>query len=201
MEVATPKDPVYYYEASAGRFRLVYFIPPEELKRLHDAGEIAAKAIEDLPDGVDLGCTEPDFAEFEELYGYRPPHDPEELRRAFFTIFSTTRDWESFRGTGFVAAGELERQVASVDERLKVRDLTPVTLEPLVAQPTLKQRRERMEVQATRQVQIEEVLREMPAEGVDPEKTLREQPFSKIDMTDGVPAKEVFEELHQKQRR
>ena len=95
MEIASPKEPVYYYECSGGRYRLVYFIPPGVLRSLHEQGRISQLALDDLPDGVDLGSTEADFAEFERLYGYRPPHEPSALLQAFFAVFSTTRNWRS----------------------------------------------------------------------------------------------------------
>ena len=90
MEVSSPIEPVYYYECSAGRFRLTYFIPPEEMDRLITAGRLHAHARDDFPDGVDLDCTLPDFVEFEDSYGYRPEADPEALQAAFFAIFSST---------------------------------------------------------------------------------------------------------------
>ena len=72
MAVASPSERVYYYECSNGRFRLTYFIPPGELKRLCAKKRISPQAEKDFPDGVDLGCTEPDFKVFEETYGFRP---------------------------------------------------------------------------------------------------------------------------------
>lgn len=140
MEIATPKEPVYYYECSAGRFRLVYFIPPGELQRLRDRGQLSDLAIRDLPDGVDIGCTDPDFSEFEELYGYRPPNDPEALQRAFFAIFSTTRKWKTFRGSGFIPAVDLEMQIETVETELESVDLEPATMAPPPVRATLKQR-------------------------------------------------------------
>ena len=40
-DVAAPRDPVYYYECSGGDFRLVYFMPPDELRRLKQRGELS----------------------------------------------------------------------------------------------------------------------------------------------------------------
>ena len=76
MEIRSPTEPVYYYECSAGDFRLTYFIPPEELDRLIAGGKISAAVTDDFPDGVDLDCTEPDFAEFEGSYGTDRPRTP-----------------------------------------------------------------------------------------------------------------------------
>ena len=43
MEIASPKEPVYYYECSGGRYRIVYFIPPGVLQSLHEQGRISLK--------------------------------------------------------------------------------------------------------------------------------------------------------------
>jgi hypothetical protein len=76
--------------------------------------QISSYAIEDYPDGIDLGCTEVDFAEFERAYGYRPETSPVILRRAFFAILSSTHHWKKFRGSGFVPAVDLEQHIATL---------------------------------------------------------------------------------------
>lgn len=200
MEISIPNEPVYYYECSAGRFRLVYFIPPDELRRLKDQGLLADQALIDLPDGVDLGCTGPDFVEFEQLYGYRPPLEPEALQRAFFAILSSTRRWKAFRGSGDMLAVDLETQVERVEIELTNRDLGPLSVEPLADRPTLKQRRKRTKQREIRQTRIEKTLRDLPIEGVDPKKTLHQQQFSPITRGAGKPADVVFSELHQRRK-
>ena len=99
MAICSPREPVYYYECSAGGFRLVYFVPPDDLRQLYGANKISEQALQDFPDGVDLGCTEADFRDFEELYGWRPAADPVQIRRAFLALFSSTRRWKTFRGS------------------------------------------------------------------------------------------------------
>jgi hypothetical protein len=200
MEIASPKEPVYYYECSAGRYRLAYFIPPGELQRLHDEGQISDLALEDLPDGVDLSCTEPDFAEFKELYGYRPPYDPDALLRAFFAVFSTTRKWKSFRGSGFIPAKDLEMQMEMVEEELEAAELEHVDLAPPPATATPKQRKSLKIQQTAQQKRIRRAIKKRPAKGIDPRKSLRQQEFSKITMGEGKTAEEVFSELYLKQK-
>jgi len=202
MAVASPRQPVYYYECSGGRFRLVYFIPVNELERLRAGDEIAADALRDFPDGVDLDCTRPDFDEFERIYGFRPDNDPKALRRAFFALFSSTRDWERFRGSGFVPAIDLESRIEDVDETLSNHDVPPADLEP-VPPPTvtleLAARRAETIRKAVLQTRMREVLAEMPVQGVDPDRDLKQQSFSKIEWGGGRPAEEAFTRLHQKQ--
>lgn len=200
MEIASPKEPVYYYECSAGRYRLAYFIPPRELKRLHREGRISDLALEDLPDGVDLSCTEPDFVELEELYGYRPPYDPEALLRAFFAIFSTTRGWKTFRGSGFIPAADLEMQLETVEAELESADLEPAAITQPPARATLKQRQSWRNRQSAQQRRLKSTLQRLPAKNIDPKKTLRQQQFSEITMGEGKTAEEVFSELYLKQK-
>lgn len=202
MAIASPRQPVYYYECSAGRFRLVYFIPGGELQRLQDGGLIAGRALADFPDGIDLDCTRPDFDELERIYGYRPAHDPDALRRAFFALFSSTHDWERFRGSGFVPAIDLESRIEAVDETLLDHDVAPAELEPLpppTTTPELAERRTQTIRKAALQTRMRQVLAQMPVRGIDPDRNLKQQSFSKIEWDEGPPAEEAFTRLHRKQ--
>jgi hypothetical protein len=199
MAIASPSERVYYYECSNGRFRLVHFIPPVELRRLRRKKLISPEAIKDFPDGVDLGCTDPDFTGFEKAYGYRPPLDPDALRHAFFAILSTTRDWENLSASGFIPAPDLESHLADVSGALRKEKIRRVAR----ARPdklTLRQRRQRRRQLTTQQKQTYDVLRELPVRGIDPERTLPQQQFSRVKLEDGTGAEEVFIRLHQKHR-
>jgi hypothetical protein len=201
MAVKSPKQAVYYYEAGNGRFRLVYFIPPEELLQLSQAGRISDEALTDYPDGVDLGCTKPDFDEFEALYNYRPANDPEALQRAFFTIFSATRNWRKFRGSGLIPADVLENAMAPVEASLRQADLTPEEIQPLPKQAPLAARRRTLRRRDKRQKRLTRHLERMTIEGIDPGRSLRRQRFPEIQMQEGKSAEELFTELHRKQKR
>ena len=197
MAIKSPKEAVYYYEANYGKFRLVYFIPPEELERLVQDGSIKAEVLEDYPDGVDLNCTKPDYEEFHELYGYRLDNDPEELQRAFFALLSATRDWESFRGSGFIPAADLEPVADTVEDSLQDEGLLPEKMEFSVSF-SLPDRRAQSARQAVQQERMAEHLEQMEVEGIDPGLTLREQKFRPIQMQEGKSAEEVFTKLQRK---
>jgi len=201
MAVAIPSEHVYYYECSNGRFRLTYFIPPGELKRLSDDNRILPQAERDFPDGVDLGCTEPDFKVFEKTYGFRPQQDPDALRRAFFTILSATRNWKKFCGSGFIPAADLELHVETVDGALLEKELIQENAKPPGDQLSLRQRRRIRRRQAVQQMQADSILRDLQVEGIDPERTLPQQAFSPIRKGEGTDAEEIFIGLHQKQRK
>jgi hypothetical protein len=197
MAIKSPKEAVYYYEASNGEFRLIYFIPPEELERLVQDGSVKAVVLEDYPDGVDLNCTKPDFREFHDLYGYQPDNDPEELRRAFFAMFSATRDWKSFRGAGYIPAADLESLVKPVEDSLEQEGLLPEEMDAAVSF-SLPERHARSARQAAQQERMVEHLEEMEVEGIDPNLSLREQRFRPIKMQEGKSAEEVFTKLQRK---
>lgn len=79
--------------------------------RTTDAGPLSSAAFDDLPDGIDLDCTEPDFASFEAGDQYRPKHSAGALRNAFLAIFSSTAGWDTVRGTGLIATDALESRI------------------------------------------------------------------------------------------
>jgi hypothetical protein len=197
MAIRSPKEAVYYYEASNGEFRLVYYIPPEELDRLFQDGSVQKTVLEDYPDGVDLNVTRPDFDELQERYGYRPDNDPEELRRAFFAMLSSTRDWQTFRGSGFIPAADLEPLAKTVENSLQQEDLLPEEIDPSVAF-SLPDRRAQSARQAVQQERMVEHLEQMEVKGINPGLTLREQRFRPIEMQEGKSAEEVFTKLQRK---
>ena len=119
MSVKSPKERVYYYECSYGKFRLTYFIPYGELEKLSKEGIIKKQVLEDFPDGVDLRVGETDYKDFEESYGYGPEVDPEVARSTFFTILSSTRNWKKFRGSDIIPAKDLEGRIADIEESVK----------------------------------------------------------------------------------
>ena len=201
MKIASPNENVYYYECNNGQFRLFYFMPPRELKELCNKKRILRKVLKDFPDGVDLGCTEADFKQFEETYGYTIPLEPSALRNAFYAIFSTTRNWKKFRGSGFIPAADLEGQMKKVDGVLpkerKIREEPELPPEQL----SFKQLQRRRRRQDARQRETYKVLRKLKVKGIDPGLTLTQQKFSTIKMEKGVDAQEVFIKLHHKKRK
>ena len=112
--VEVPAEKVYYYEVSRGDFRLLYFIPAAELERLVEEGKCDRHALIDYPDGIDLPCTEREFQEFEEEYHYRPEHNPEALGRAFYAVWTDTKDWQDGTHAGFIPANVLEDRIQQV---------------------------------------------------------------------------------------
>ena len=200
MTIESPIEPVYYYECSYGNFRLVYFIPPNDLQQLIDEAKINAQVFEDFPDGVDLDCTEPDFIEFHDQYGYRPEIAPDALRRAFFAIFSTTHDWERFRGSGFIPASDLERQVEPIEKNLRVEKIIPEEIQPLPDQPSIEERRQYFKQRADQQSLEQSYIKKIVVEGIDPQKSLNQQKFSPINKQKGERVEDVFSKLLLKQK-
>lgn len=201
MAISSPDERVYYYECNNGRFRLFCCIPFRELKALREENRISPDVLRDFPDGVDLGCTEADFREFEETYGYRLPQDPEALRRAFFAIFSTTHNWKEFRGSGSISAADVEQQIEVVDGALRQAEVVQEKVEPSAGQLPLRQLRQSRHRQARLSTRTRNVLQKLLVRGIDPKRTLSQQQFSPIKMTEGPSVREVFIRLHEKRRK
>lgn len=200
MSVETPTIPAYYFECSFGKTRLTYFIPPAHLKQMVADDKIRSSVLEDFPDGVDLDCTEADFEDFNACYGFRPDFNAQLLRDSFFSMYSTTRDWKSFHGTGFVKADEVERNVTTVRSKLASEDLMPATtIKSVGLGSDFVERRNRFQEQMQKQVKIDEVLINLQVSEVDANKSIRQQPFAQVPMSGEKPAAEVFQKLHQKQ--
>jgi len=201
MAIESPSINVYYYECSNGLFRLTYFLPPGELERLCSDKSISLRLLEEFPDGVDIGCTESDFKDFEETYYCRPQIDPDTMRRVFFAIFSATRNWKKFCGSGFIPAADLESHLENVDGILLKKKLIPVDAKPQMEKLSLKHYRQRRRRRAIQQKQAYSVLQKLRVKGIDPERTLPQQAFSPIKMAEGAGAEDVFIRLHQKKRK
>ena len=201
MAIASPNENVYYYECNNGQFRLFYFMPARQLKELCDKKRISRKVLEDFPDGVDLGCTEADFKRFEEDYNYTIPLDPRALRNAFYAIFSTTRKWEKFRGSGFIPAADLEGRLNKVDGVLKKEKIILEGVKPTQEKLSLRQLHRSRRREDVLERKTHKVLQKLQVKGINPDLTLPEQKFSDIKRQRGVDAKEVFLKLHQQKRK
>ncbi len=200
MPISSPTEPVYYYECSGREFRLVYFMPPEMLEQLSEQGQIRPDILEDYPDGVDLVCTSPDFAEFHQEYGYRPEYPADALRRAFFAIYSSTSNWETFRGSGMIPARDLESRVEDLERSLRQDLEFPDEPGAATGTRTLEGRQNTMSPRAIQSSPGYAFLEQLQVEGIDPGRTLREQRFSPIEKSDGEAPEEVFSKLQLKRK-
>ncbi|MDX1479228.1 MAG: hypothetical protein R3301_16045 [Saprospiraceae bacterium] len=195
MAVSLPLEPVYYYECYNGEFRLTYFIPFDHLKKRVDQGQADAAVLKDYPLGVDLDCSGSDYRDFTRKYRYPLPFEADACRKAFLAIYSSTRGWKRFRGTGLIPAKDLEKYIKPISEELESRDLTSRQFLPPTADLPLsarvKQARKKMAVQKkTRQF-----LHQFQVAEMDKSKPLNQQPFSKIRKEKG---KETTEEFYRR---
>ena len=197
MSIAAPREQVYYYECSNGQFRLTYFIPCEELKALCSKNTISPTVLDDFPDGVDLGCKKADFVDFEETYGYRPDIDPDEIRRAFLALFSSTRNWKKIHGSGFIPASDLEKHMNEVIKALESNKLDPKEFEKVPAKEDARNKRKLAELIK----KTDQVIIRMKTEGIDKKRTIGQQSFTHISYGKGENVEKVFLRLHQKRAR
>ncbi len=217
--VRSPKDNVYYYEVSYGNFRLTYFIPFDELRRLCEVGKIQKQVLEDFPDGVDLRVGETDYADFEKSYGYRPETNPEVAKNAFYAIFSATRDWRNLRGSGIVPAKDVESQIGDLEKKVGIENIQ--LFRGSVETPSEKTKRDSMfrkigperavlkkadlltyrqqrQIRNEQKKKIEKILQDIKPKWIDPKKTLQTQKFSPLQWTAGDRIEDVFKRIQQK---
>ena len=196
VPVEVPAEPVYYYECSRGEFRLLYFIPSNELERLADGGECAQQALADYPDGVDLTCSESHFSDFKETYGYRPKHDPEDLCNAFYALWTSTKDWHDGTISGFLPAKVIEEHLTQISLATPTTRSVPRAKPRRVEASVQDRRTYQHEMEAT-QESLEANLRNFQPEAVTQDLQLNEQAFNKIHMEKGIPVADLFIRLSQ----
>lgn len=198
MSISVPCERCYYYECSHGKVRLTYFIPPEVLVTWIRQNKINNLVLTDYPDGVDLDCTEPDFNEFREDYGFIPEYTADDLQNAFYAIFSSTKGWSTYRGTGLIHAQELEAKIPEVQEKIKEPLDEPGQEE---GQPMSFEERYRKRLKAVAlTAQNKKELRKLILRGIDQRKPIHEQKFRSIRMSLGKKPQEVFSLLQNKKQ-
>lgn len=195
MSVSVPRERCYYYECSHGDVRLTYFIPAAHVKKMIRENKISKQVITDFPDGVDLDCTAPDFNEFRKEYGFIPEYSAEELQQAFYAIFSSTKGWSTYRGTGLIHAAELEAKIPEVKQSLSVPEDIPDEDEK-PSGSFREQYKKRIEAVALT-AQNKKELRELILRGIDQRKQIHEQMFRPIRMSEGKKPEEIFSLLQQ----
>jgi hypothetical protein len=200
MEIKSPKECVYYYECYNGEFRLTYFIPTEVLKLISNR-TTKKKILKDFPDGVDLKCTEAAFEDFKTSYDYRPDIDPEEMRNVFLTVYSATRDWKKFRGTGIIKADVLEGHLEKVNKAVEKKRSTMKPIITLPKKPKPQQIRQRRSQQAVHKQQIDLVLEKLEVRGIASTRTMVQQRLPEPDLGEGEDSRDLFNRIHRKKIR
>jgi hypothetical protein len=213
MSIRSPKESVYYYECSYGRFRLTYSISRIALETLVEDGKIKKKVLDDFPDGVDLKVGETEYKDFKESYDYRPEVDPEVAKKMFYSILTHTKDWKNFLGSGIIPAKYLKERIEDIDAFsdlvLTSRKVTEEKLPPAKIMServrrkkvALKGSRRLRKSEAKVQKALNDFLQDVRPAGIDPKKTLGEQKFSELDYTEGDRIERVFARIQHKRLR
>ena len=202
MAISIPTEPVYYYECSYGKFRLTYFIPVEVLKKLASQNKIKRSVLKDFPDGVDLDCTRPDFLEFEKTYGYKPSHKPKSLRRTFLAMYSSTKNWKKFVGSGYIQAKALESHVKQVEKTLEEKKVSQSFFPTVNRTASSKDKQKVVAKRLNMNKKIESTLHRMKMEGMDKSHSMKNQKFKKIKMDKGKESTvDFFKRLQSKHKK
>ena len=170
---------------------------------------------------MDLRVGETDYKDFKKSYGYRPKADPEVVKNVFYSIFSTTKNWKNYRGSGVIPADDLEERIGDIEmEDKKNRsflDFVKTSYE--IAEPKfpisrvkpdaryrlkkadLKRYRRLRKSEANVQKAVDEFLRNVRPKGIDPKKTLQKQTFSELHWTEGDKIEDVLARIQHKRLR
>jgi hypothetical protein len=209
MTIKSPDERVYYYECSYGKFRLTYHIPTSELEKLCKQDKIEKQVLEDFPDGVDLRVGETDYSDFKETYSYRPEIGPETAKKLFYMLYSATKDWKKNRGSGLIAAKDLENKIHDLEKNVREQLLspektrlltTPIIKEKENVQKELKHYRKTRKTHFKKQKELDNHLRKHIPKKIDPKQTLQNQRFSNIEWTEGENIKDILTRTQQKRR-
>jgi len=196
MEIVTPESKAYYYECSNGRFRLNYYLSFEMLEKLVKENKIKPNVIKDYPDGYDLDCTIEDFEDFSRTYKYVHSISPELLCQTFKSIFTSTKGWKTFKGSGWIPADILESKTNLVSKEIsKTMKKSKIGIEintigPNVNLNSIKSKSLQLDDQ------LDRLIEKLDLEIVDPKKNLYEQFPNLLKMKENtVSAQEFFNQL------
>ena len=204
MTVEMPAESSYYYECSYGNIRLIYHIPFSILEELVSDRKIDKKVLKDYPDGADINCTVGEYDVFEAAYQFRPPAEPEQLRRALIALFTPMElgvKWDEFRGSGDIKASELEKMGGVVNDSLRSRDSKLVEEHILKDGYSYEELREVRFQQFTQQAAVDQTLQEISFDLVTQEFATDIPPTRKSllpEMDDGDSPEEIFARAQKK---
>ncbi len=197
MGVTVPIERCYYYECQNASARLTQFIPAEILQKWITKEKIDPKILDHFPDGVDLDCTDADFKEFSENYQYVHPFTAEQIQNTFFAIFSTTKNWKKYRGSGLIHARELENNIEVVEK--DVVDKVKLKYKGRIVAPKTIFQKNTITVNLDRQQKdLIKQLIAIPIKQIDTSKPIHQQRLSKIKMSKGENPEKIFMALNQR---
>ncbi len=208
MSIRSPDERVYYYECSAGKYRLTYHIPYSELMKLVKENKIKKQVQDDFPDGVDLRVSETDYKNFNMVYGYRPEAAPWVTEKVFSSFLYATKDWRQFRGSGLIPAKEIDQKIPNSTLLLTSRETKPMVPTTRKVrgkkilqtdQGELKRHRLARENKVKKQKEIEDLLNKAKPEEINPTKSLQNQNFQ-IRYTEGERIEDMFSRIQHKRR-
>ena len=192
MELVTPKSRSYYYECSNGRFRLNYYLSFKMLESLVSNDQIRETVLKDFPDGFDLDCTEADFADFKRSYNYQHPFSATKLCQTFKSIFTSTKNWTKYKGSGWIPADFLESRIKTVSNQLFNNEEEKYTIQKARS----KQKETNLILLKSKSIQrekrINSILEKIQFEDINRKKYLDEQFVDRIKMEEDTVTPEVF---------
>jgi hypothetical protein len=191
MKLSVPINRAYYFEITPRSVRLIYFVPRKELSALVRQRVLREEALQDFPYGLEVEVSDSEFRLVHEEYGFVTPLPPRLVWFAFrgFWIHSNKRDPAR---SGVLDARRLEAYA---------RELQPEIDE-------FEREARRLGVSETREIETstdrqaeqppvwselrDAVLRCIRPRDANPQLPLDQQEWSKVRMSRGRSAAEVF---------
>ena len=107
------------------------------------------------------------------------------LKNAFFAIFSSTKNWKKFRGTGYINAEDIENQLAPLQSEIADKKIMPEKGLKISPELSFKQKQFIKRGKRKKKSELHKFLTKYSVRGVDKSKGLKDQKFTEIQMEGG----------------
>lgn len=194
MKMELPEEATYYYECTGKKTRLLYWIPKNVLKDMVNKGEAKKAILRDYPLGLDIKVSQDVFDEFRKKYGLVLDVVPEDVWKAFRSLW--LKDKKSFWGSGNIKKSFLEGLAKKIHKDMEgFKPPLPSTKE---RPESAKQRKKAFTSQTKIDQDTDEFLEKFKVPHFKKKKPVAEQTFSRVKMTKGVDPFKVFNALQKR---
>ena len=197
MPIKLPVEVAFYYEATDIRDRLLLCIPIAILVRMVENGEADKSILEDNPDGIDIKVSGSHFEELYRKYSLILPDNPEGLVNAFKFLRQHTRN-RKFPKTGFIHKNYLIELWNYLQENLEYRFWGSIDEDGFTLIDNTKSQKGILKRKYRRDNELNQNFKKLTLPDYDPKKSIKEQSFSIIKMSDGEEPFSYISKIKQK---
>ena len=197
MPIKLPVEVAFYYEATHIRDRLLLCIPKAILKLMVENEEADKSILENYPDGIDIKVSSVHFEELQKKYNLHLPDNPEELVNAFKFLRYQTKN-RKFPKTGFIQKNYLLQLSEYLRDNLDYRDRDILEEDEFALIDNTKSQKGILMRKYKRDVDMNRSFKKLELSQFDLKKSIKEQSFSKIKMSDGEEPFSYISKIKQK---